>query len=485
MRHKINCIIPSSPWLADSKTNIPLGVLYIAGVLREKGHDVIVTTRLGCRPYDPPNWSKEALACDIHMIGFCSPQFNESLDLARSLRRESPGALIVAGGPHPSYEPEETSTAGFQDEHPKGKLSKRRDYTARPGEPKAFDTCIVMEGELAVLRAIDDWEKGELKPIYYGDKSEIPNLDVVPFPAWDLLPADHIHNDGAAVMKSKYFPNEKYPHASSGVMSLIGSRGCPYKCIYCSTPWIGQSPRYRSSHNIIAEMAKAMELGVRQFKFQDDTYTLHRGKLNQLTADIESAFGRDSYAVRMHTRVNTMDDEIAEYLLRVNTKVCCFGVESGSQKILDANWKNTKVEQAARALAACKRHGIRTVVYLVVGLAGETIETAHETMKWVKENRDVIDMCNLAVGIPYPGSRFWSHPNESRIEILDYNYDNQWIIGFSAREEILVRPYDVTVDEMMQVKHEMFDFLKAEGYVKQEWDEDNRIQQKQILEPAH
>ena len=227
-RLKVHCIFPSSPWLADSKTNVPLGALYIAAMLREAGHEVFVTSRLNYRASDPYNWSDQALAADVHMFGFCSPQFNEVIDMCADLRHKCPGALIIAGGPHPSYEPDECITARDQfKHHPNVALKARRDYSQGDGV-KVFDTVVVMEGEPVIFDILNDWENGCLKPAYYGDKKSLPNLDVVPFPAWDLMPQDHIHNDGKAVMKTQYFPNAKYPDASTGVMSIIGTRGCTY-----------------------------------------------------------------------------------------------------------------------------------------------------------------------------------------------------------------------------------------------------------------
>jgi hypothetical protein len=70
---KINCILPSSPWLADSKTNIPLGVLYIAGLLRAQGHEVIVTSMLDKRYEGNIHLPGQALDADVHMFGFCTP----------------------------------------------------------------------------------------------------------------------------------------------------------------------------------------------------------------------------------------------------------------------------------------------------------------------------------------------------------------------------------------------------------------------------
>jgi len=279
-------------------------------------------------------------------------------------------------------------------------------------------------------------------------------------------------------MKRRYYESPVVP-GTWPVMSMIGTRGCPYRCTYCSTPWIGQKPRYRSPKNIIGEMKKAFDLGILQVKWQDDTYTLHRTKLRELAQAIHSEFGDNTFASRIHTRVNTLDDHVAESLKMMSCKVTCFGIESGSQRVLDANQKNTTVEQNTKALIKAKEHGFYTIAFLVAGLAGETLETARETMAWLKSVKPYLDSCNLAVGIPYPGSRWWTHPRESGDDILDYNYDNQWIVGFSARDEILVRPHGTTVEEMFQIKKNMFDFLVSEGWAKQEWQEDLRIRHQQ------
>jgi radical SAM superfamily enzyme YgiQ (UPF0313 family) len=482
-RKKIHCILPSSPWLADSKTNVPLGVLYIAGLLRQDGHEVCVTSMLDKRYEGNIHLPDEVMDSDVHMFGFCTPQFGEALELAAYIRKHAPDALLVAGGPHPSYEPKEVAEAVEQETyHFKGRLSERRNYGVGGewscGTKPLFDTVVVMEGERVTLQLLTDWHHGQLQPYYYGDKGDAMDLDVIPFPAWDLLPQDHICNDGTAVMKKRYKESSKWP-GHYPVMSMIGTRGCPYKCDYCSTPWIGQKPRYRSPANQIAELRDIFDAGVRQIKWQDDTYTLHKTKLRELAVAIHREFGDDTFASRVHTRVNTMDDHVAESLKLMSAKVCCFGIESGSQRVLDANHKGTKVQQNTDALKKAHEHGFKTVAFLVAGLAGETLETAKETMDWLESVRPYLDYCNLAVGIPYPGSNFWTKPTDVGIEIVDFNYDNQWIVGFSARDEIIVRPFGCTYDEMFVVKNMMFNGLVDMGYAKAEWDEDVRIQRVQ------
>ncbi len=270
-----------------------------------------------------------------------------------------------------------------------------------------------------------------------------------------------------------------YPITVAGTHTFVAAGLVTHNCTYCSTPWIGQKPRYRSPANQIAELKAIFDVGVRQVKWQDDTYTLHKTKLRELAEAIHAEFGDNTFASRVHTRVNTMDDHVAESLKMMSAKVVCFGIESGSQAVLDANQKGTRVEQNTKALIKAKEHGFYTIAFLVAGMAGETVETARETQAWLKSVRPYLDSCNLAVGIPYPGSRWWTHPQESGIDIVDYNYDNTWIVGFSARDEILVRPHGATVEEMFKIKKEMFDFLVSEGWAKAEWDEDVRIKQQQ------
>jgi anaerobic magnesium-protoporphyrin IX monomethyl ester cyclase len=472
-RRKVHCILPSSPWLADSKTNIPLGLLYIAAVLRDAGHDVLVTSRLDYHKVGTISLSPAALACDLHLIGFCTPQFGEALHLAATIKDANPSAIVVAGGPHPSYEPQEVKEAGRQEQYyTRGVLRARRDYRG-VGAP-LFDSVVLMEGEQAILQLLSDWDHGALQPYYYGDKSEVPDLDAVPFPAWDLLPRDHIYNDGTAMLKEAYFPNAAYPTATSAVRSLIGTRGCPYKCTYCSTPWIGQAPRYRSPANIVAELRQALDLGIRQFKFQDDTYTLHRSRLRDLALFVDAHLGPGSFAARIHTRVNTMSPHVAESLHLLNCRATCFGIESGSQPVLDANEKGTTVAQNTLALQIAHDAGFRTIAFLVLGMSGETRETIRETQRWLLSVKPYLDQVSCSLGIPYPGSRWWTSPEASGIEILDYNYDSMWLVGFSARDEVLVKPHGMTVDDLHRGKQEMFAFLRAEGWARSEWDEDVR-----------
>ena len=454
-RHRISCLIPSSPYLADQTTNPPLGLLSIAAVLREAGHEVSVTALALTALIDLPQ-------ADLHLIGFTTPQFNEALDVADYLKQRDPHTLIIAGGSHPSYEPTETLLASWQDDyHPQGVLAQRRDY--RSGE-SLFDSVVIGEGERAIVDLVEDWERDRLQAIYQGTP---PNLDALPLPAWDLLPESYRYNNGAPAMRGPWVASPLRP-GTYPMYSLSVTRGCPYHCLFCATPH-SKTLRYRSPAHVVREMRRALSAGVRMFCFQDDTFSVQRAQVTDL-ADLIAWEIPESIAVRLSTRVNVMDEAIARDFARMSCKVCCFGIESGSQAVLDANQKGTTVEQNTRAVAISKAQGFRTHAFLMCGLAGETAETARATREWIRLARP--DTINLTMAIPHPGTRYWTHPEESGVEILDYNYDHQWIVGWSTRDSLLMRPLSLSLSELHSVKRDMFQFLHDEGYAKPEWDFD-------------
>jgi radical SAM superfamily enzyme YgiQ (UPF0313 family) len=174
-----------------------------------------------------------------------------------------------------------------------------------------------------------------------------------------------------------------------------------------------------------------------------------------------------------------MDDHVAESLKRMSCKVTCFGIESGSQRVLDANQKGTRVQQNTDAIIRAHEHGFYTIAFLVIGMAGETMETMKGDAGLAALGQAVSELVQPRGRDSVSRLRWWTHPQESGIDILDYNYDNQWIVGFSARNEVLVRPHGCTVEEMYRIKREMFDFLVHHGWAKAEWDEDVRIRRQQ------
>ena len=115
----------------------------------------------------------------------------------------------------------------------------------------------------------------------------------------------------------------------------------------------------------------------------------------------------------------------------MSCKVACFGIETGSQRVLDANHKGTTVEQNTRRIRISARARLRH--RRLPGGGARRRDAARPPARrcagW-RRCGPILDSCNLAIGIPYPGSPLLDAPGGVGIEILDYNYDNQWIVGF-------------------------------------------------------
>lgn len=214
----------------------------------------------------------------------------------------------------------------------------------------------------------------------------LEDLDLLPIPARDLL------------------ENGLYRSPETGnILTVIqGNRGCPSKCIFCPAGIMsGFKVRYRSAALVFQEIEECVQrFGIREFLFHGDTFTLNKKWLLEL-CDLIIASG-----LKIHwgcnSRVDTMDDERAERLRRAGCWVVAFGVESGDQEILDKMKKGQRVERAREAIATCKRHGLRTHAFFVIGTPWETRQTLARTLAFARDLGT--DFFDFNIAYPLPGT---------------------------------------------------------------------------------
>lgn len=424
---KICIILPPAPGLFDERTNVPLGPLYIAAVLEQAGHEVEVVSLLG-HPI-PARWPY----ADLYAVGFTTPQVGAVKGLLELIRAQYHSALVLAAGPHPTARPWQTLQMGF-------------------------DSVLVGEGELTIFNIVQDLPN--LNPVYQG--RAVYDLDSIPFPARHLIPREDLFNDATAVFRGA--------HQDGHVTSIMGSRGCPNKCAFCSNPLYAHQPRFRSAENIVAEMKEMVAQGVTCFKFQDDTFTIQPKEVVLLGRACAEAFEPGEIATRMNTRVNKFSEKLVPALKQLFLEVASFGIESGSQTVLNAVRKGTTIEQCERALRVAKDAGFLTLGLFVFGMPGENARTVDETIEFWRRNRPYMDAANLAVFVPYPGCDVAERPGHYRMHILDHDWNRYWIV---QAETILALPYDVSFQEMLDLKQRSFEAFAELGYAKMEWGYDD------------
>lgn len=420
---KICIILPPAVGLFDQRTNIPLGPLYVAAVLEEAGHEVVLISLLG---HDiPASWP----IADLYAMGFTTPQVGAASGILRLIRNQHPGAKVLAAGAHPSVMPVQTLQLGF-------------------------DSVLVGEAELTIYEVLNDLP--DLREIYYG----VPQvrLDTVPFPARHLLPDGELRNDATAVFKT---------YQTGSVAGIMSSRGCPGRCSFCTNPHT--SCRHRSAENVILEMKELADLGVKSFKFQDDTFTLKHANVIELGAAAEKAFEPKEIAVRIITRVDTFSKNIIPALRQLNTEVISFGIESGSQKILNKIHKGITIERVESALRLAHDNGFSTFGYFMFGLPGECEKTVDETIEFWERNRPYLDIGVLSFFVPYPGCDIAKHPRHYRVHILDNDWNNYWTV---RKKTVIALPYEVSFDKMMELKDRMLNAFIRLGYARPEWEND-------------
>jgi anaerobic magnesium-protoporphyrin IX monomethyl ester cyclase len=186
---------------------------------------------------------------------------------------------------------------------------------------------------------------------------------------------------------------------------LITSRGCPYRCNYCSTSaYYGKKIRFRSADDVVAELREMVEVeGVTQVGFWDDTFTIGKRRVMEICDRIEES-GLEFEWMCM-SRVDTVDEEMLAALRRAGCYLILYGVESGSQRVLDAMKKEITLEQTERAFEMTYDAGIEAAAFFMFGNLEETEEDIRATIEFAKKLKASFASFNIAT--PYPGTELY------------------------------------------------------------------------------
>ncbi|HEY6324611.1 MAG TPA: radical SAM protein [Thermoanaerobaculia bacterium] len=214
--------------------------------------------------------------------------------------------------------------------------------------------------------------------------------DVFPYPAWDLLDVE------------RYRAAWQRAHGYYSV-NLVTTRGCPFHCNWCAKPIWGQRYAMRSPASVAEEMALVKrQLAPDHLWFADDIFGLQPRWVSALAAEIEARDAKIPFMIQ--SRVDLMTSNAVAGLARAGCVEVWLGVESGSQKILDAMDKGTRRAQIPVARQRLAQAGIRACYFLQLGYPGETFGDIAATQQLVRET--LPDAIGVSVSYPLPGTRF-------------------------------------------------------------------------------
>jgi radical SAM superfamily enzyme YgiQ (UPF0313 family) len=367
----------------------PLGLLSLAAVLRDDGHNI--------RIYDhnvENNGLKECLKFEPDLVGvtsFTGLMIRDALDLSNYFhQRDIP---VVWGGIHASLMPIQT----VKDEN--------------------IDMVVVGEGEETIVELADAMEnkrkldaiKGLVWTKNNGSKIVentprplIKDLDLLPFPAWDLID------------EKKY---EKtlmgWESSSSEFFSIQTSRGCPYRCGFCyNTVFNARKWRAKSADRVIEELSFLKDnYNINRVNFRDDNFVVNRKRAIKICKEIyknqlDVEFGIDC-------RADLLTENFAKILKLGGCDQIYFGIESGSPRILRFINKDITLQQAMDSVNICKKLGIKSSTSFILGFPTETKTDIQLTEKFIMKLMP--DRLLVKIFVPYPGCKLYDYVVNKKI----------------------------------------------------------------------
>jgi len=376
----------------DNYVTFPLGLGYIAAVLRERGYQVSVIdlTIEDVNYGDLENRIKQ-FNPDIIGISAISYEYLQVKELSAYLKRVVPSKIILGG------------------------LLATYNYDLVLNKTDV-EICVIGEGELTIIDLLENLAfLAEVKGIAYKENGNITlnpprelisDLDALPFPAYDLFDIDEyselLMRD--IYMSHKYLPKKKIHRK----MTLESGRGCPFACQFCSKCFT--TIRRKSVDRIIEEMKYLQEhYAIDILGFQDELFFFEKNYIYEFCQKIKP-LGVSWYG---NARVNTIDRETLELIVKSNCLTIGFGVESGSEKILKNMNKKTSPSQIEETLKNVLEVGLPTTISLILGYPGEDKQSVQDTLDLLKRVGHPGLMFRYIT--PYPGSALYDYCLENGV----------------------------------------------------------------------
>lgn len=387
--HKMHpSVVLIFPPTRDLETTFPVGLGYLAAVLRTNKYDVRVFD-LASKKLSSLEVVTQIKNIAPEFVGFtvytCS--YNIVKQMINDIKKNNSGTKIIVGGPHASALPKESL------------------------EDLKADFVVVGEGEEAILEIIKRVEENsnrfdDIKGIAYWNKgisvlnsgcNLVEDLDKLPFPDWETIPLKEYTEIGWDVF-----------FKSTPIAPILTSRGCPHQCVFCASHVVhGRGFRRRDTQIVGDEMEFLVrKYGIKEFEIIDDTFT----EVKQHAMGICKEIIKRGLNVRWSTLTGVRLDTIDEELLQIFQESGCyklnFGIETSSEDIMKKIKKPITQPKVNDKLKLVKKYKIKTVGHFIFGLPGDTEKSIMDTIRFARSSD--LDFPVFMHAIPFPGSEMFS-----------------------------------------------------------------------------
>ncbi|MBU1626872.1 B12-binding domain-containing radical SAM protein [bacterium] len=391
----------------------PLGLMYVASSIREafgKGVEIEIIDprpkKMGVEEISDIVFEKSpdivgtsSLTCESAML----------YKFVNRIKEDSPGTIIITGGPHGDSVPMEIM------------------------ERSLADFVVTGEGEKTIVKLMRCLQNGtsvsDVKGIYYRSNGKavmnpkrdfIEEVDKIPFPAWDLIRIEDYDKMGTHpfILKSKRW------------MPILTSRACPFQCTYCHNIF-GKKPRLRSPENVIEELRILYETyKIREIQFMDDMFNIYPDRAKRICDLIIENNFKFNLCFPNGLRGDRIDEELVRKLKQAGTYFIAYAFESASERIQKMIKKRLDVEKTKKAVEFTSKYNILTYGFFMLGFPTETLEEIHETINLASSTK--LHMATFPQVLPFPGTELFEQavklcPNfKMHFDTLDYETDESY-----------------------------------------------------------
>ncbi|MFZ5451698.1 MAG: B12-binding domain-containing radical SAM protein [Thermodesulfobacteriota bacterium] len=407
----------------------PLGLAYIAAYLKAHGHTCFIVDGIA-ESWSLPEVVSKAKTYDVVGITVMSSYALRAIELLAAVKSEGEATPVIAGGPHVTALPESM-------------LRRGADFAViGEGEQTMLELVEWLGGvrERAALREIPGigfLEEG--KYVYTGHRPGLEPLDQVPLPDRTLLP---MHLYRSSIARATDQPS----------LSMLTSRGCPGVCSFCSKLTFGTHTRYFSTERIIEEFFVLRDrYGARDVGVFDDNFVANPEVALAVCDGLRRRnFGR---TFSVEARIDGVDRQVLTALKASGCTFIAYGIESGSQRVLDYVNKRISKDQIREVIAVTKEIGIPIRGYFMFGFPGETRAEMEETVRFAMELD--IEVASFTLFLPLPGTLEYRRAGKTGAFDPEY-YLHRLIPEFNFPDSPIYVPEGFTAQELLDFHRQAY-----------------------------
>ncbi len=420
IKPNIVLVNPPSPFLIDQTAFPPLGLMYLASTLKKHEYEVKLIDLANKENNLRHELSNLDSACsngsngsNLFLITATTPQYYYAKQIKNILKELYPESLIVVGGPHASSKPYQSFSDGF-------------------------DIVIKGEGEKAAVDLAKSASELSLNNINKGLWSypQIADIDTIPYPDRDIVNIN----------------SYKYKLKTGYATTIITSRGCPYSCGFCSRDVWEDGTRFHSPEYVYTELKILKhKYKFNNFLFLDDSFTVNKSRSERLLDLIKPL----NINFRCYINSNT-SERILKKLYDAGCIEVGMGIESANQQILNTINKKAKVEDNLKVIKMCKKIGIETNLFIMIGLPGENLTTIMETKNFME--KALPDKFGFNIFVPYPGSPIYKNPERYDITLHEMPDEFAWAKGRQGEYQCFVSTSELSREQILDSFTKLFEY---------------------------